>query len=464
MSGTLSSSRNALGEGLLLDFTEGLAFDRQLYHQEVAVQKAWAKQLQALNVLSAEELENAIRLLNEAVQLMDVDKFDWHKNDEDIHMNLERFVTERAGELGKKMHLGRSRNDLIATTLRLKVADLCSQWQKDLTALIDALVTFSEKHLHIIIPGLTHMQHGQPVRLAHAMSAHAWAFYRDFHRLTVARSSALSVMPLGSGALSGTPLKIDEAAMAQDLGFAVASLNSYDSVSDRDFILEYLFCVETVATHLQRLAEDLIFYSSGAVSLIGLPKAWSTGSSMMPNKRNPDVLELTRGRVSRILGLCQSGVQLMRFVGLSYGSELHELKKTMLMVNAEGRQILEILPHFIQEMTVQTAKAELLLNHGHILATEIADVLTGQAMPFRDAYRAVAGLVELADQKSVQVHQIPFEDLPALVKGKISKDFWQDLSFESAVEKRQGLAGTSRQSVSRALNHLKQWASKPNGH
>jgi argininosuccinate lyase len=432
-----------------------VAFDAQLYREEIRVQVAWARELCRLGVLSKAEMSRAEELLQEAKAAIAAGTFPWQIQDEDIHMNLERYLTERAGDLGKKIHLGRSRNDLIATTLRLKVSAMTDELGGSLKPMIAKLVAFCQQHLSVLIPGLTHMQHGQPVRLAHALSAHGWAFHRDLGRLQQVAASAMRVMPLGSGALSGTPLAIDEHQLCESLGFALASANSYDSVSDRDFLLEYLQAVELLSVHVQRLCEDLIFYSSGAVGVIKLPRAWSTGSSMMPNKRNPDVLELSRGRVSRIIGLCQSGSHLIKSVSLSYGSELHELKKTLLMVHGEIHEVVSILPCFMAEMGLDEERAQLLLQRGHILATEVADFLTSSAgLPFRDSYRMVAQLVELADKRGVQIHQLALEQLSEDIRRHLPADYWSQLSFEFAVERRQGLAGTGRAAVGRALEQL----------
>lgn len=448
MSGVLSSDRNALKQAKLYEFTQGIAQDQRLFRQEIKVQIAWAKGLMDLGILTQEEFNRVSSRLAEASRLIEVGHFDWRTQDEDIHMNLERYVTEHEGVLGKKMHLGRSRNDLIATTLRLFVADELQALGKLVDPLIEALKTKGLGVIDVIVPGCTHLQNGQPIRYSQILASYAQMLRRDQKSLEFQRSCALSSMPLGSAALAGTPIAIDEKKIANLLGFLGPSSNSYDSVGDRDFMLGALDAISQMAVHLSRIAEDFVIYSSTAIGLLDLPKDWSTGSSIMPNKRNPDVAELARSKAAHCIGAAFEAKTLVKGLPTSYQSDLHELKQVFLRSLDEVSLILGALTPFVDGLGVKAHVAKSLLNRGHILATEIADELVSQGMAFRDAYKQVAALVETADQSGKQVHEVLSN-----VQG-LSPQFVKSLDFEWAVERRKGPGGTSKASVLAQLASL----------
>ncbi len=299
--GVLRTDRNWGGKAKLYEFTQGIEVDARLARQEVRVQKAWARGLLEIGALSADEYGQVRAALDLALERILAGDFAWRIEDEDIHMNLERFVTEQAGVLGKKVHLGRSRNDLIATTLRLYVADEARAKAQEVAELILALIERADKDIDVIVPGQTHVQNGQPVRHSHVLASHAWALARDLESLRAAKNNALRAMPLGSAALAGTPLRVPLERIAAELGFHAPPLNSYDAVGDRDFCLDLLHAYSRLSMHLSRLAEDCVLWASSAMSLVKLPPDWSTGSSIMPNKRNPDVAELVRGKSAHVL-------------------------------------------------------------------------------------------------------------------------------------------------------------------
>jgi len=452
--GVLGSSSKSAHSHTLYEFTQGIDVDCLLYQQEIRVQREWARALTEGNYLAPGEFTRIDQALSEIEKSIATNRFEWRIEDEDIHMNIEREITCTHGNLGKKMHLGRSRNDLIATTLRLYVADRITDVMQGLKELITGLVNFGEKNLDVLIPGLTHLQHGQPIRMGHFAAAHALGFKRDFKRLKQAQELALESMPLGSAALAGSTLKLDYQKLSQTLGFTSPSQNAYDSVGDRDFIVAALDALAQVGVHLSRLCEDVIYLSATAVGLIKLHPDWSTGSSIMPNKRNPDVPELTRAKSTHLMSAAAHAHTLLKSVGTSYGSDLHELKSVMVYGFSELEKILRVYPPFIASLTVDTSRAENLLNLGHILATEIADELARVGLPFRDAYARVAALVKLADQNGLQVHQVPLSEIKAIAP-EISAEFWSSLSPLSAVEKRQFPGGTARARVQETLNSLK---------
>jgi argininosuccinate lyase len=450
----LTTNRQPTKSELLASFTNGVVPDAKLYQQEIRVQLAWAHGLSQIGILSKSEnteIENALMAAREEMQ---TGAFDWRIEDEDIHMNIERFVNEKTNGLGKKMHAGRSRNDLIATTLKLHVADSAGEVTSLLTTFINALAGFAEKNIDVLIPGMTHLQNGQPIRFSHAILGHAWALKRDLERFEAVKTNALKVMPLGSAALAGTTLPIDLHAIAKNLGFASAPINSYDAVGDRDAVVEMLQASAFFGAHLSRLCEDIIYWASAPVGLLKLSPNWSTGSSIMPNKRNPDIAELARGKSALWMGDSSGVLTLLKGLGTCYGSDLHESKIPYLRVTDDVKLTLTIMTPFVSELTVDTKKAKALLNHGHILATEIADALTLKGLPFREAYALVASMVESAETKNIQVHELKNTDLKSITD-KIDETFFENLSFESTVEKRNSSGGTSKAQVQSQIKNLK---------
>lgn len=453
----LQSKLNTTQPDALFAFTHGIPQDKRLAQQEVAVQLAWLHGLAALpNMFTKKQVKAIEAALAEARAAIQADRFVWSIRDEDIHMHLERFVTERCGELGKKMHAGRSRNDLIATTLRLYVRDSLLQAKAALTPLLMALIDQAEQQIDVIIPGATHLQHGQPVRLGHVLLGHAEAFRRDWLRLDDAANAAVAVMPLGAAALAGTPLPIDLTAIAKELGFAAVPRNSYDAVGDRDFMIEALSALALLGTHLSRLAEDCVYWSATPVGLLKLPTAWSTGSSIMPNKRNPDVAELTRGRGAHLIGALMDGLALVRTVPTSYGSDLHEMKKVLMQSLDETAACLAVWPPFINALTFDADRAQTLCQQGHILATEIADAIVENGAAFRDAYRVVAMLVQEAETQKIQVHELPLETVNRVLRAQnlpSRNDFRFDI--KTAVERRNQPGGTAKNQVKAAIAALR---------
>ena len=443
----MQTGLNATLNGELYAFTNGIAVDRHLAEQEIKVQLAWAEGLQSIGYLKADEVAKIEATLKEAGTLIATDKFEWREEDEDIHMNLERFCTDKLGVVGKKMHFGRSRNDLIATTLRLFVYDKLAGIKEKTKGLLAAHIKQASATVDIIIPGMTHAQNAQPMRLAQLFLTYAQELKRDISRIEGAQARAMEYMPMGSAACTGTPLNIDLTVVAKKLGFGSGPLNSYDGVSDRDFMLEALQTVALEAVHLSRFCEDMIYESSNTVGLLKLSKAWSTGSSIMPNKRNPDVPELTRAKMSRVIGAANEGLNLVRPVMHSYGTDLHELKWTLMTSFDEISSCLEVLPPFVEGLTVDAARAKEMLGSGNLLATEIADALTGTGMAFRDAYKVVGAMVAKAQEVGKQVQELSKEDLAAAKIELPASINLGAISYESAVERRSNLGGTAKAQV-----------------
>lgn len=449
----LTTQRQPTKGQLLARFTNGIIPDSFLYQQEIRVQLAWAEGLTQIGILNQAEFKEIEKALLSAHEDMKKGVFDWRIEDEDIHMNLERYVNEKAQGLGKKMHAGRSRNDLIATTLKMHVADSCQEIEVLLKTLIQTIAVFAEKNIDVLIPGMTHLQNGQPIRFSHALLGHAWALKRDLERFERVRINSLRVMPLGSAALAGTTLSIDLKSMSQKLGFESPPLNSYDSVGDRDALIEMLQASSFFGAHLSRLCEDIIYWASAPVGLIKLSPQWSTGSSIMPNKRNPDIAELARGKSALWMGDASGMLTLLKGLGTCYGSDLHEAKIPYLRVTQDVLLTLEVFIPFISELGVDRNKALILLNHGHILATEVADALTQKGLAFRDAYALVAAMVEIADSHHIQIHELKNSHL-IKITDMIDEDFFNRLSFESSIELRTFDGGTARSQVEKQIKTL----------
>lgn len=427
----------------LFEFTQGIDVDRYLYDQEIRVQKAWAKALADSKHLTLTEAHQLIATLEKARLKMEEESFPWRFEDEDIHMNLERYMTSELGELGKKIHLGRSRNDLIASTLRLFVNDEVAKIKNVTQELILSIYQRCKGWEKIITPGMTHMQFGQPIRFSHLFSAHGHALKRDLQRFQASMNEAMEYLPLGSAAFAGTHIRLDLAALAQDLGFRSPVINSYDAVSDRDYMLSALNAFAIQAMHLSRLCEDVMFWSSSGIKLLKLPYDWSTGSSIMPNKRNPDVPELVRAKMARVMNKAQEGLTLMRSVTPSYGSDIHELKRTFISAHTELWHCLEILKPFIAGLEIQEPRAQELLNSGHVLATDLANRMA-ETSTFRDAYKAIADSIRKADEMGCQIHHFLQET-----------ENFPGLSFEDSVESRNQTGGTALASAQKSLENLK---------
>jgi argininosuccinate lyase len=451
----LTTAQNQQQSDVLFAFTHGVDLDARLAAQEIRVQRGWLIALQEIGLFSADDVARVDATLVQLQNEMTNGTFTWEIRDEDVHMHVEKYVTTHCGDLGKKMHVGRSRNDLIATTLRLFIADACDAAAADVQKLIASLLHQAKLHITTYMPGLTHLQHGQPIAIAHVMLAYAEAFARDIQHLQQAKQTALSSMPLGAAALAGTPLPIDLTALATRLGFAAAGRNSYDAVGDRDFMLQALNSFSAVGVHLARLSEDVIYWSASAVGIASLPQAWSTGSSIMPNKRNPDVPELTRGRVAHIIGAQTSGHALVRTVPTSYGSDLHELKRDVINSHDQLMACLSVWPSFMQELQFNPATCRALLDKGHILATEIADALVDHGLAFRDAYKIVAQLVVCADQNGCQVHQLDLQSVNGLLQDHNFAPL-QHYSFtvEEAIARRANIGGTAGHQIEK---QIKEW-------
>ena len=416
----------------LTNFTHGIDVDQLMFREEIFVQKEWVKSLSLGGYLTSEEEQTLLNELQVIQEKIESGRFNWSYDDEDIHMNIERSLTESLGDLGKKIHLGRSRNDLVATTQRLFVNSSLNQIVKFIKPLIKALCDQSEKYIDIIIPGMTHQQSGQPIRFSHSLMAHTNSLLRDIKRLKTAQDSCLEYLPLGAAAFSGTHIQIDLSELAERMGFKKPLSNSYDAVGDRDFIIDALAAFSTLAVHLIRYSSEVIYQSSGPVGILELPEKWSTGSSIMPNKRNPDILEITRAKMHRVISSLNEGCSIVSSVVPSYGSDLHELKRTFVKSYGGLKESLEILTYFASDFSMDEEKCSSSLNSSHVLATDFANKLSSDSHgDFRTSYLKIKKMVREADEKNIQIHE---------------HGFWpKEIDFLYSVEQRKNHGGTAKE-------------------
>ncbi|MDR1684995.1 MAG: argininosuccinate lyase [Desulfovibrio sp.] len=451
---TLARARSSQGtHPLVEEFTQSVSYDRVLYRQDIAGSKAHARMLAARGVISADEAGRLIRGLDAVLNEIESGSFVWSAAEEDLHMNIERRLTELAGDVGKKLHTGRSRNDQTALAFRLFVSDGIRVWRDLLRTLIAVLVDRAEQRADLIMPGFTHLQPAQPVSAAQHLLAYAWMFRRDAERLAEA-DGRIRVCPLGAAALAGSTFPLDPQAVAAELDMNGVFRNSMDAVSDRDFVLEALFCASLVMMHLSRLSEDIILWASPAFGFIRLPDAYSTGSSIMPQKRNPDTAELTRGKCGRVYGALLSLLTVMKGLPMTYNRDLQEDKEQFLDTDATVALSLRVMTGLLGEMVFVPEKMREALRKGFVNATELADYLAVRGVPFRDAYRAAGKAVDEAERRACGL-----EDLPTVVLRGIhpllADDVREVLEYERAVARRESPGGTGPLSVRHQIAELR---------
>src|SRR5499427_6269744 len=447
-------------------FQRSFAFDRRLLPYEIAVDRAWAKALEPIGIFTSAEVRQTLAALDTISEHTKkdpgwVDSFG--ANAEDVHHFVEKALVEVLGPLGWKLHTGRSRNELVATDFRLFVLDAVSQLQKGLEALLSTLLRQAKANLGVPMAGMTHMQHAPPILLSHFLLAHAEAFTRDVTRLQHAATSA-DVCPLGSGALAGNSFGIDRNAVAKELGFSRIAPNSLDAVSDRDFALDYLFALTGIATHLSRLAEDFVLFASQEFSYVILPDEYSTGSSLMPQKKNPDAWELIRGKSGRITGALVSLLTTLKGLPTSYQRDLQEDKEALFAAHDQIDDMLLVAAGAIAGTKFREDRLRAAVSDPALLATEAADYLVRRGMPFRQAHDMVGQLLREADKQTKPWTRLSMTDIQKL-SPLFGDDFLEGISVEKAIARKAVAGGTAEESVRAAITrleqNLKEWQNKP---
>jgi argininosuccinate lyase len=420
-----------------------LPFDKRLAKQDVRGSSAWADALFQAGVLTVDESRRIISGLEVVGTEFEGGAFAFTASDEDIHTAVERRLGELIGPLAGKLQTGRSRNDQVATDFRLWILGTLPEMEAAIQGLQSALVTLAQKHLSTLMPGYTHLQRAQPLTLAHWLLSHFWPLQRDRGRLVDLRER-VAILPLGCGALAGTAFSIDRAALANALGFDVPAPNSIDAVADRDFVAEYLFCAAMVGVHLSKLAENIILFTTAEFGFFELSDAYATGSSLMPQKKNPDLFELARGKAGALVGLLAGMLATLKGLPSAYDKDLQEDKVPIFQATDTLLAILPVLAGALETMTVNERRMRAAID-ASLLATDLADYLVRKGVPFREAHGLVGKAVRMAAEKSLSLDQLPLKGWQAL--GPFESDVYQVFDPMKSVEQKNAIGGTSSQSV-----------------
>jgi len=440
---------------LFYEFQRSFAFDRRLLPYELAVDRVWAGALVSAGILSEDEMRATLAALDKIVARAASDPV-WLDVSpaEDVHHFVEMALVDHLGPLGYKLHTGRSRNELVATDFRMYVKEAASEARAALTRLIGALVGQAEKALGIPMPGMTHMQHAQPILFSHLLLAHAEAFFRDTQRLAAAAAAA-DACPMGSGALAGCALAVDRAAVARELGFARPTANSLDAASDRDFALDYLYALSVVATHLSRLAEDFVLFASQEFGFIVLPDEFSTGSSLMPQKKNPDAWELLRGKTGRVTASLNILLTILKGLPSSYQRDLQEDKEPVFAAHDQTIAMLTIASGAVAATRPNDARLREAASDPALLATEAAHYLVRRGAPFRQAHEIVGHVVREAERTGKSFSVLSLETLKKF-SPLFEPDFYDALKLDSALAGPDVEGGTAPARVRAAIAAAKE--------
>ena len=430
-------------------FTGSLAFDRRLWPQDIAGSMAWARALARARVITDEERDAIVDGLARVRHEMETGTFPFRPELEDIHTNIERRLIELAGPVGGKLHTGRSRNDQIALDERLYLREVLAATREGLRHAQHALVERAAHGLDVAMPGYTHLQRAQPVLLAHHLLAYVSMLERDRQRLTDC-ATRNDVMPLGAAALAGTAFPIDREALARDLGFRAVSANSLDAVSDRDHVIEFLAAAAVIGMHLSRLAGDLTLWATAEFGFVEFSDAFATGSSIMPQKKNPDVAELIRGKAGRLYGNLLTLLTVMKGLPLTYNSDMQEDKEPWFDSVDTLDAILTVLPPMLGSLTFRAERMRRAAGENFATATDLADYLVKKGLPFREAHEIVGRVVRHAIDGGKELDALTLEELRRF-SPLIEPDIHKALSVEASLAARNVAGGTAPEAVRRAL-------------
>jgi argininosuccinate lyase len=437
-------------------FTASVAFDRRLAKYDIEGSLAHARMLAAAGILPRRDLAAIERGLGRVRREIEAGQFEWSLDAEDVHLNIERRLTALAGDAGKRLHTARSRNDQVATDLRLWLRDEIDQIVKRVVALERALLGQARRHAGLIMPGFTHLQVAQPVTFGHHLLAYVEMLERDRERLGQVRSR-VNRMPLGAAALAGTSFDIDRKRVARELGFEALAENSLDAVSDRDFAIEFCAAAALVMVHLSRFSEELVLWMNPRFGFVRLPDRYCTGSSIMPQKKNPDVPELVRGKSARVIGATVALMTLMKGQPLAYNKDNQEDKEPLFDAVDTVKDSLSVFAGMVAGMQPVPRAMRAAVLEGHATATDLADYLVRKGVPFRDAHEAVARAVREAERLGVDLAALPLSKLKQFSK-QIEADAKRVLTPEGSVASRNHVGGTAppqvRAAIARARKRL----------
>ena len=450
-----------LTDALADDFNSSIHIDSRMYREDIKGSCAHAAMLAEVGILTAAEADTIISTLEEISADIESGKLAINMNAEDIHMFVESVLTERVGDLGKKLHTARSRNDQVAVDVRLYMRGKCEQIESLLVDLIDAIVAVAGEHKYDIMPGYTHLQRAQPIVFAHHLLAYAEMFKRDLLRIVDAKAR-MNYSPLGACALAGTTYPISRSMTAAALGFDGYVGNSIDAVSDRDFCVELLSAFSIIMMHLSRFSEEVILWSSWEFSYVELDDAYTTGSSIMPQKKNSDMAELVRGKCGRVYGDLMGTLTMLKGLPLAYNKDMQEDKESLFDATETTARCLEIFAPMIRTMRVKSENMYQAAQKGFINATDLADYLTKKGMPFRTAYKTVGAIVSECISKGIVLEDMTLAEYKTH-SDLFSNDLYEEISLKTCVAKRISEGATGYASVEKQLEDFNTFLNEKKG-
>ena len=435
-------------------FTESISYDWRLYRHDIMGSKAHARMLAEQGLINAAERDAIITGLSEIEEEIEAGRFQFRVDLEDIHMNIEQALTEKIGAAGEKLHTARSRNDQVALDIRLYLRDEAACLDQLLAHVQRGFTRQARAHLGAVMPGYTHMQRAQPVLLAHHLLAYVETFARDRERLADGLKR-LNVLPLGAAALAGTGLPIDRAFVAKELGFPAITANSMDTTADRDFALEFIFCLSLIQVHLSRMAEEFVLWSSKEFGFIKIGDQYCTGSSIMPQKKNPDIPELIRGKSGRVAGALVSLLMTMKGLPMTYNRDMQEDKEQLFDALDTVKASLSITAELLAHSRFDCERMKEATKGGFMTATDLADYLVKKSLPFRQAHRVVGEIVALCQERGLELNELRLDELRQF-SALIDDDVFAVLSAEGSVNSRVSAGGTAGVRVAEALARAEQ--------
>lgn len=447
--GRFSKSTDAMVD----DFNSSIRFDARMYAQDILGSQAHAEMLGRQGIIPEEDAALIVKTLGEINEDIESGKVEFEIDAEDIHMNIETILISRIGDVGKKLHTGRSRNDQVALDLRMYLRDEVDEIVRDLNSLKSTILDIAEDNMETIMPGYTHLQKAQPITLAHHVMAYYEMFKRDTERLADCRRR-INVMPLGSGALAGTTYDLDRDFVRDKLGFDSVTLNSLDGVSDRDFVLELAFCLSAVMMHLSRFSEEIILWSSHEFAFIELDDAYSTGSSIMPQKKNPDVAELARGKTGRVYGSLMGLLTMMKGLPLAYNKDMQEDKEQIFDAVDTVKLCVPVFEKMISTMKI---KADNMLHGakgGFTNATDVADYLVKRGLPFRDAHAVVGRMVAYCIENDKYIDELSMDEFKEFSE-LFGEDIYDEISLKTCVSQRKLVGGPAKETVKKVVDNYR---------
>ncbi len=439
-------------DGTADDFNSSISFDQRMFRQDIRGSIAHATMLGSKGIISATDSAAITAELGAILEELESGKLEIDQSCEDIHMFVEQVLTERRGEVGKRLHTARSRNDQVATDLRLWVRDECEKVQQGIREVLEALVYQAERNTGSIMPGYTHLQRAQPVTFGHYLMAYAMMLIRDAGRLTDA-AKRMNVCPLGSCALAGTTFDLDRAMTAEKLGFDSFCLNSLDGVSDRDFCVEITSALATLMMHLSRMSEEIILWASWEFKFIELDDSYTTGSSIMPQKKNPDMAELIRGKTGRVYGDLMALLTALKGLPLAYNKDMQEDKEAIFDAFDTAEMCLKVLAPMVKTMRSLPDNMKAAAQRGFINATDLADYLVKQGMPFRAAYKVVGQMVGQCISEHKVLEDLTIEEFKQH-SDLFEQDVYEAISLETCVNKRISEGGPTEASVKKQIAYV----------